>query len=267
VYEITTACLWETTTIHVSKDPALGLSTYFSFFPHRIVQESSQPANNVQSDKVNFHWPSSAVVCDNHNAKLCARSIVEDHDHSSVWNTLQQRFAAYPHTKHVYAYSHSLMFYNVCTIYESTKDKSVGIVLGRRALLDEFLHQFGANIVGMAETRSRARRMNTQNYIVIAGGLDKNSLGMEVWISKRFPVQDSEGGSKFVRIMHNHVCKVFASPRILLVSVLVNNQNVFILTFHAPHEQWELHVRKEFFLQLGRVADLARGGILFPWVM
>jgi len=149
------------------------------------------------------------------------------------------------------------VFYNIFTMYESHDDAKAGITTGRRIGLDEYFMQAGATIVGIAEARSRARRCMTDNYLILAGGSMKQQFGCEVWIAKCYPIQGDDGKSKSVNITHKNIVLLHASPRILLVECTVNDERIFVFTFHAPHEQWGLEVREKFFKQLTEVAKLA----------
>lgn len=132
-------------------------------------------------------------------------------------------------------------------MYESTKSDPVGMVTGRRAILDEYFHQFGDTAIGLAETRTKSRKLCPSNYVVVSSGPQKNSLGCEIWLAKSFPVRIGTGEVKMAKVSPKLVSKVFASPRILLVSVLINSHVCNFLAYHAPHEQWSIDVRKVFF--------------------
>lgn len=180
-------------------------------------------------------------------------------------NELELRFKANVTTKSIRNYFHTLLFYNVLTLYESKKagNDGVGLVLGRRALLDEQFVQFGASIIGLAETRTRSRKFCTDSFIVVSSGLQKNSLGMEIWLARKFLIRAINKSIKSVSLSARQVSVTYASPRILLVAAVCNDSIINVLAYHAPHEQWEYEVRKEFFEELKRVSSLPTKGCLY----
>lgn len=134
-------------------------------------------------------------LCDDQDLP-CTISIAEalegeiDANHN---NQTIRRFNGHNIHKKIKVYSHMFVFYNVFTMYESHDDAKAGITTGRRMGLDEYFSQIGATIVGVAEARTCARRCSTENYLILAGGSEKQQFGCEVWVSKLYPIQGKDG--------------------------------------------------------------------------
>jgi len=230
------------------------LGNEFTAEPSRVFCPRSLAANSAEPPAV----VSLASALDVDVPVLINESGVGQSDN----NLTLQRFHGHVRNKRVFNYSHLFIFYNICTMYESAKSDMAGMVTGRRLQLDDLFTHLSATVIGLAETRTRAARCRTNNYLCVSGGAEKQNLGCELWIASKYPVQLHNGSIGHVNISQKNIVTVHAEPRILLVCVSVNNQNTFFLVYHAPHEQWGLEVRQKFFLKLAQVASLADLGSL-----
>jgi len=240
--------------------------------------------NVVPINKLDFSLPGACMLGKEFNARKHAEFFDLDSEESCIPTTISisneldstdagncetynscpmvRRFFGHTTHKKVSAHSHMFVFYNIFTMYESQKAEVVGITTGRRATPDEYFHQLGATVVGVAESRTRAKRCETDIFLIVSSGSQRNSLGCEVWIAKLYPFIDINGKLSSIIINHSNIVLIFASPRILLTSCTINNVCTYYLVFHAPHEQWDTTVRAAFFKELQCVAEMGKNAHL-----
>lgn len=95
------------------------------------------------------------------------------------------RFQGHVKQKRVHTYSHNFLFFNVCTMFETVKGVHV---TSRRELLGAFFTYSKTIVAGLAETRTKAKRLQTKNYEVVSGGSQRQNLGCELWVAAKYLV-------------------------------------------------------------------------------
>ena len=113
---------------------------------------------------------------------------------------------------------------------------------GRAAILAEQLHNIGATIVALQETRCPEGRTTIGKYIRLSAGAVKGQLGTELWIHTEIPFFLDLGTSKdTVCFTAQSFVVVHADPRRMLARHQHGTFRLLIASLHAPHRGWEKH--------------------------
>ena len=121
--------------------------------------------------------------------------------------------------------------FNVCTLGDSGCRSK--FLAGRPALIRSQVHELGINFLGVQEERSAAGARVVDDYIELASGADRGTLGCELWADSAKPYA-SIGGKDYCFRMSNFVA-IFASPRVLVVRVIARCLQCTVVVAHAPH--------------------------------
>ena len=121
---------------------------------------------------------------------------------------------------------------------------------GRAALLAEQLHQSGATIAALQETRSPAGGSRVGHYIRLSGGAERGQFGTELWLHAGQPALQG-GPPTDVRcsFSEENLVVLLAEPRRLFVQCVLHTIRLLVVALHAPHRSTERHVITEWWQQ------------------
>ena len=120
-----------------------------------------------------------------------------------------------------------------------------------RALLLEFINVHKYNIVCLQETRTLAGKTVCGDFVCvssgrtpgradtgISSGLKAPMHGCETWIPIGFPFRVTLPSGKCVDffVESDQICVVFSDPRILIVSIMLQDIPFYIANLYAPHQ-------------------------------
>ena len=121
---------------------------------------------------------------------------------------------------------------------------------GRAALLAEQLHQSGATIAALQETRSPAGRSRVGHYIRLSGGAERGQFGTEIWLHAGQPALQGEPPTATrISFSEENLVVLLAEPRRLFVQCVLHTIRLLVVALHAPHRSTERHVITEWWQQ------------------
>ena len=122
----------------------------------------------------------------------------------------------------------SLATGNVQTFYKGNEGYG-----GKLSYVREQFIAHGLNIMGLQECRTEEGSSLHQNVLRLAGGGDKGQLGIELWINMAQPYFQINGKPGY--FSRGDFVVVSRAPRHLLVHLLNEHIDLWLLAAHAPH--------------------------------
>ena len=122
----------------------------------------------------------------------------------------------------------SLATGNVQTFYRGNEGHG-----GKLSYVREQFTAHGLNIMGLQECRTEEGLSLHQNVLRLAGGGDNGQLGIEIWINMAQPYFHING--KPGHFTRGDFVVVSRAPRHLLVHLLNEHIDLWLLAAHAPH--------------------------------
>ena len=114
---------------------------------------------------------------------------------------------------------------------------------GRAALLADQLHDLGATIVALQETRCQEGHTTIGKYIRLSAGAPKGQLGTELWFHTERPLLlTGKAHSQGVCFAAKDLVVVHADPRRILVRFQYGCLKLLFSSLHAPHRGSEHHI-------------------------
>jgi len=121
---------------------------------------------------------------------------------------------------------------------------------GKLHYVREQFQAHGIHFLGLQETRTdEGSSCNGQVYR-IASGSDHGQLGVEVWVNLKQPFTHGDSTQCFKR---SDFVAVSRSPRHLLVHVLNDHIDIWLLCAHAPHSGAPQEIREHWWQQLSQL--------------
>ena len=116
---------------------------------------------------------------------------------------------------------------------------------GRARLLREQVQKQGIHLLGLQECRSATGAVSSNTHLRLCSGAETNgTLGVELWVSKKIPVQESRClDVRDFAVLH-------ADPRRLLVHYQGEFGTFLIVVAHAPHTGHPMQNRLNWWSEL-----------------
>ena len=145
-----------------------------------------------------------------------------------------------------------LIGFNVRSLKETPQD-APDFVPGRMSYLESQIHELGAHVVGLQETRTRESEVSkTAKFHKFKSAADKGHGGIELWFACDKVVGYSNGTP--VRLQPQRAVVVMAQPELLAVRIPCGTQRPFLfLVGHAPHKGHEDAIKEQWWRTLDMV--------------
>ena len=135
---------------------------------------------------------------------------------------------------------------NVQTFYKGSEGHG-----GKLSYVCEQFTAHGLNVIGLQECRTEAGSSLFQNVLRLAGGGDNGQLGIEIWINMAQPYFHIQGKPGY--FTRGDFVVVSRAPRHLLVHLLNEHIDLWLLAAHAPHSGTPSSERLQWWSDLSQI--------------
>ena len=145
--------------------------------------------------------------------------------------------------------------YNVLSLLDGARDSQAGLhgQVGRPTLLQASLAEADVHIAGLQECRTPPGRMRIGAYSRFSSGCDELAcFGVELWVRDDGPCSPDS------------VVVLFASPTVLIASLVVSDQPCRVFVGHGPHRSHPLETRRNWWISATRLCHSFSHGC--PWI-